>query len=181
MKYNRIIAYQKRREVYEMSNNELLQGISKLMDTKLKPIYKRFDEMETEINVRFEAVDQKFKKLEERIDQVEASLKAEISRLDVRIDQVEKNLNIKIEQVEKNLNIRIDQVEARLSVEIHNLWLVMEGEVRTDIKRIVENFPDLKKMKHTTEAIEAMKADIDIHDEVISDHSEKILKLEKIS
>lgn len=56
--------------------------------------------------------------------------------------------------------------------------LIIENEIRSDIKLLAENYmPAAKKYEREAAKIEAMQADIDVMKNVIREHSEKLQKI----
>lgn len=56
--------------------------------------------------------------------------------------------------------------------------IIIENEIRSDVKMLAENYmPAAKKYEKTTAKIEAMQADIDVIKNVIREHSEKLKKI----
>ena len=56
--------------------------------------------------------------------------------------------------------------------------IIIENEIRSDIKMLAENYmPAANKYEKATAKIEAMQADIDVMKSVIREHSEKLQKI----
>lgn len=56
--------------------------------------------------------------------------------------------------------------------------MIIENEIRNDIKLLTENYlPSAKRYEKATAKIEVMQADIDIMKKVITEHSEKLQQL----
>ena len=56
--------------------------------------------------------------------------------------------------------------------------IIIENEIRSDVKTLAENYmPAAKKYEKATAKIEAMQADIDVMKNVIREHSEKLQKI----
>lgn len=56
--------------------------------------------------------------------------------------------------------------------------IIIENEIRSDIKLLAENYmPAAKKYEREVAKIEAMQADIDVLKSVVREHSEKLQKI----
>ena len=78
--------------------------------------------------------------------------------------------DIHIEPLENEIN--------SLKDEQRRINLIIENEIRSDIKLLAENYlPAAKRYEKTTARIEAMQADIDVMKSVIREHSEKLQKI----
>ena len=85
-------------------------------------------------------------------------------------DIMDKKLDAKIQPLENEIN--------SLKDEQRRINLIIENEIRSDIKLLAENYlPAAKRYEKTTARIEAMQADIDVMKSVIREHSEKLQKI----
>lgn len=83
--------------------------------------------------------------------------------LDVKLDA-------KMQTIESDIR-HIKQEQTRINI-------IIENEIRDDIKLLAENYlPSAKRYEKATASLEAMKVDIDILKKVVSEHSEKLQKL----
>lgn len=56
--------------------------------------------------------------------------------------------------------------------------MIIENEIRNDIKLLTENYlPSAKRYEKATAKIEVMQADIDVMKKVIAEHTEKLQQL----
>ncbi|KAI4449757.1 hypothetical protein C823_004289 [Eubacterium plexicaudatum ASF492] len=83
--------------------------------------------------------------------------------------------------MEKKLDARIQPLENEiksLKDEQRRINIILENEIRSDIKMLVENYmPAAKKYTKETAKIEAMQADIEVLKSVVREHSEKLQKI----
>ena len=85
-------------------------------------------------------------------------------------DIMDKKLDAKIQPLENEIN--------SLKDEQRRINLIIENEIRSDIKLLAEHYlPAAKRYEKTTARIEAMQADIDVMKSVIREHSEKLQKI----
>lgn len=65
-----------------------------------------------------------------------------------------------------------------IKVEQTRINLIIENEIRSDIKLLTENYlPSAKRYEKTTNQIEAIQSDINILKKVVTEHSEKLKKI----
>lgn len=153
-----------------MSNDELLIQISEMFDEKLKPINKRFDQMDARLDV----METKLGQMEIRLDQ-----------MDARLDQVETRLDcmdVKIGQIEARidqLDAKIDNVREEAHSEIKYIRLLLENDVLPRLQNIESCYTDTyERYAVSTEKIDAMQRDIDILKNVVSEHSRKLQNIQ---
>ena len=83
--------------------------------------------------------------------------------------------------MDKKLDARIKPLENEIKSikdEQTRINLIIENEIRSDIKLLVENYlPAAQRYEKSTAQIEAMQADIDVMKSVIREHSEKLQKI----
>ncbi len=83
--------------------------------------------------------------------------------------------------MEKKLDARIKPLEddiKSIKAEQTRINIIIENEIRSDIKFLAENYmPAAKKYEKATAKIEAMQADIEVMKSVIREHSEKLQKI----
>ncbi len=93
----------------QMSDQELLQAISTMMDEKMDA---RFGQ----VNARFEQVDEHFGQLEARFAQMDARLDNMVTKdyLDERLYALENDLLREIDTVQEKANAHFDRVERRI-------------------------------------------------------------------
>ena len=86
-------------------------------------------------------------------------------------DIMDKKLDAKIQPLENEIN--------SLKDEQRRINLIIENEIRSDIKLLAENYiPAAKQYERDSSKIEAIQDDIEIMKKVIQEHS---LKLQNIS
>lgn len=83
--------------------------------------------------------------------------------------------------MEKKLDARINPLEddiKSINAEQTRINIIIENEIRSDIKMLAENYmPAAKKYTEETAKTEAMQADIDVLKSVVREHSEKLQKI----
>lgn len=83
--------------------------------------------------------------------------------------------------MDKKLDARIKPLEddiKSIKAEQTRINIIIENEIRSDIKMLAENYiPAAKKYAKETAKIEAMQADIDVLKSVVREHSEKLQKI----
>ena len=83
--------------------------------------------------------------------------------------------------MDRKLDARIHQLETEmqsLKNEKKRINLIIENEIRSDIKLLAENYlPAAKRYEKATAQIESMQADIEVMKSVIREHSEKLQKI----
>lgn len=85
-------------------------------------------------------------------------------------DIMDKKLEAKLQPLEE----KIESIE----YEQRRINIIIENEIRTDIKKLAENYlPAAKRYEKETAKIEAMQADIDVMKSIIREHSEKLQKI----
>ena len=114
-----------------------------------------------------EMMDSKLEPTNKRFDLLE-------SRLNNKIDQLDK----KIDGVELRLNTRIDNVEDRLGGQIRTLGIIIENEIKPQIKLLVQSYvPAAERFEKASTDIEDMKSDIRMIKKVATEHSEKMQRI----
>ena len=145
---------------------------------KLDKILLKLDIMENEIKETKEYIIGVEKRLDEKIGGVE-------ERLNEKIDRVEERLNEKIDGVEERLNEKIDGVEERLNEKIDNagnevkiVKLIIENEMRENIKRIAEGHLDVSRHVHDVmnakEEFEMLAVRVNILETAVQEINRKI-------
>lgn len=80
-------------------------------------------------------------------------------------------------KLEGNFQPLEEKIES-IEYEQRRINIIIENEIRTDIKKLAENYlPAAKRYEKETAKIEAMQADIDVMKNVIREHSEKLQKI----
>lgn len=83
---------------------------------------------------------------------------------------VEKRIKTETEPLKTDIQ-QIKDEQTRINV-------IIENEIRSDIKLLAENYlPAAKRYEKATAQIEAMQTDIDVMKSVIREHSEKLQKI----
>ena len=83
---------------------------------------------------------------------------------------VEKRIKAEIEPLKTDIQ-QIKDEQTRINI-------IIENEIRSDIKLLAENYlPAAKRYEKATAQIEAMQSDIEVIKSVIREHSEKLQKI----
>ena len=78
----------------------------------------------------------------------------------------------------KPLNEKISKLEADMNSGFTRINMVLENEIRPDIKLLAENYlPAAKRYEKATLETESMKADIELLKKVVAEHSDKLKKI----
>lgn len=85
-------------------------------------------------------------------------------------DIMEKKLDARIQPLENEIN-SLKNEQTRINI-------IIENEIRSDIKLLAENYlPAAKRYEKATARMDAMQADIEVMKSVIREHSEKLQKI----
>lgn len=83
--------------------------------------------------------------------------------------------------MDKKLDARLKPLESDIQAirnEQTRINLIIENEIRSDIKLLAENYmPAATRYEKATAQIEAMQADIDVMKSVIREHSDMLRKI----
>ena len=83
--------------------------------------------------------------------------------------------------MDKKLEARLQPLENEIEsikFEQKRINIIIENEIRTDVKKLAENYlPATKRYEKETAKIEAIEADIEVMKSVIREHSEKLQKI----
>ena len=83
--------------------------------------------------------------------------------------------------MDKKLEARLQPLENEIEsikYEQKRINIIIENEIRTDVKKLAENYlPAAKRYEKETAKIEAIEADIEVMKSVIREHSEKLQKI----
>lgn len=175
-----------------MSDNELLLAISQMMDEKFKtnlaPVYKRLDRIDERLDnleVRMESLETRMDQIEVRMDSLEArmdSLETRMYRLETRMDQLEARMD-NLETRMDNLETRMDQLEARmdsLETSVLHIELFQENKLVPRLNTIESYYvATSERYIKAADRFEAASLDITMMKKVITDHSDRIMELEK--
>lgn len=78
----------------------------------------------------------------------------------------------------KPLNQTINKIEADVRNSYNKLYVILENEIRPDIKLLAENYlPAAGRYEKALLDTENMKADIELLKKVVTEHSEKLQKI----
>jgi hypothetical protein len=78
----------------------------------------------------------------------------------------------------KPLDEKISKLEADISRGFNEINIVLENEIRQEIKLLAENYlPAAKRYEKAVLETENMKADIELLKKVVTEHSEKLQKI----
>lgn len=85
------------------------------------------------------------------------------------------------EMIDKKLKAELQPIKEDIKAirdEQTRIDLIIENEIRSDIKLLAENYiPAAKRYEKSTAKIESIQSDIDILKRVVSEHSEKLQKI----
>lgn len=85
-------------------------------------------------------------------------------------DIFDKKLKSELEPIKSDI--------AEIKSEQTRINLIIENEIRTDIKLLAENYlPAAKRYEKSIAKIESIESDIDVMKSVIREHSEKLQKI----
>ncbi len=92
-------------------------------------------------------------------------------------DIMEKKIKAEAEPIKAEIKAIKDDIET-VKNEQKRINLIIENEIRSDIRILAENYmPAAKKYEKAAAKMEAMQADIDVMKNVIREHSEKLQKI----
>ena len=78
----------------------------------------------------------------------------------------------------KPLDEKISKIEADMNHGLNKVSVILENEIRPDIKLLAENYlPAAKRYEKATLETENMKADIELLKKAVTEHSEKLQKI----
>lgn len=78
----------------------------------------------------------------------------------------------------KPLDEKISKIEADMNHGLNKVSVILENEIRPDIKLLAENYlPAAKRYEKALLETENMKADIELLKKVVTEHSEKLQKI----
>ena len=138
-----------------LGDNELLLALSEMMDNKLKSLNEKIGKIEADMNSGFD-----------KIDKIEVDMNSGFDK----IDKIEVDMNSGFD--------KIDKIEADMNSGFNRINIVLENEIRQDIKLIAENYlPAAKRYEKAVLETENMKADIELLKKVVTEHSEKLQKI----
>ena len=138
-----------------MSDNELLLALSEMMDNKLKPLNEKISKIETDMNQGFE-----------KISKIETDMNQGFDK----ISKIETDMNQGFDKINK--------IEADMNHGFNKVSVILENEIRPDIKLLAENYlPAAKRYEKALLETENMKADIELLKKVVTEHSEKLQKI----
>lgn len=147
-----------------MTNNELLLAISDMMDEKLE---KGWQPIRSDIKGLKDDVDtlkMDVKGLKDDVDTLKTDVKELRSNMDILKDNVERLKN-NVNMLNADMVI-VKNEQARIN-------LMIENEIRYDIRLLVENYlPAAKRYEKSNAWMEAMQSDINVMKGVLVEHSE---------
>jgi hypothetical protein len=78
----------------------------------------------------------------------------------------------------KPLNEKINNIETDLNNGLNKINVILENEIKPDIKLLAENYlPSAKRYEKTIMETENMKSDIDLLKKVVVEHSEILQRI----
>lgn len=90
---------------------------------------------------------------------------------------MEKKIKAETEPIRVELKTIKNDIQS-IKNEQKRINLIIENEIRSDIRTLAENYmPAAMKYEKATAKIEAMQADIDVMKSVIREHSDKLQKI----
>lgn len=85
-------------------------------------------------------------------------------------EMIDKKLKAELQPIKEDIKTIMDE-QTRID-------LVIEDEIRSDIKLLAENYlPAAKRYEKTVAKIESIQSDVDILKKVVVEHSEKLQKI----
>jgi hypothetical protein len=85
-------------------------------------------------------------------------------------DMMDKKLSAGLEPIKKDIS--------DIKNEVQKINVILENEIRPDIKLLAENYlPSAIRYEKTNEEHEAIKSDIELLKKVVTEHSEKLQKI----
>ena len=85
-------------------------------------------------------------------------------------DMLDIKLNAQLEPMKKDIN--------DIKNEIHAISIVLENEIKPDIKLLAENYlPSAIRYEKALMETESIKADIELLKKVVAEHSDKLKKI----
>ena len=85
------------------------------------------------------------------------------------------------EMIDKKLKAELQPIKEDIKAikdEQTRIDLIIENEIRSDIKLLAENYvPAAKRYEKSTATIESIQSDVNILKRVVSEHSEKLQKI----
>lgn len=113
-----------------------------------------------------EMMDNKLKPLNEKINKIEADVNHSFEKM----NKIEADMNHGFEKINK--------IEADMNQGFNKLSVILENEIRPDIKLLAENYlPAAKRYEKALLETESMKVDIELLKKVVMEHSEKLHKI----
>ncbi len=163
-------------------NKEDLLAISQLLDTKLMPIQSDVQGMKAEIQ-GLKAEQQEMKAEIQGLKAEQQEMKAEIQGLKAE----QKEMKAEIQGLKAEIQgLKAEQQEMKaeiqgLKAEQQRINLIIENEIRPDIKALAENYmPAAKKYEKATADMEGMQMDMDVMKHVVAEHNEKLKRISLI-
>lgn len=148
-----------------MTNDELLQEISKSMLLHLQPVCDRLDHIDT----RLGSLENRMGALEKRMD----ALEKRVDVLDERVGALEKRMDV----LEKRMDIlekRLDAVEKRMGkveIQIESEFMPLLREVGSYGRSVYKRYLD------STEQIDVLEKNQQVLMRIVAEHSREIQRL----
>ena len=140
-----------------MENKELLGAISQLLDEKL--------------DVKLEPIKEDISVLKKDV----SDLKEDVSVLKKDVSNLKEDMSVlkkDVSDLKEDVSCLKEDV-ARLDARQSKMELIIENEIRPDIKLLAENYvPAAQMYREQADKIEAMQTDIALMKSVIREHSE---------
>ncbi|MDI9510011.1 MAG: hypothetical protein GX319_02955 [Clostridiales bacterium] len=180
-----------------MSDNELLLALSEMIDNKLKPLNEKIGKIEADMNHGFDKVSKietdmnhgfdKVSKIEadmnhgfDKVSKIEADLNHGFDK----VSKIEADMNHgfdKVSKIEADMNhgfIKVSKIEADMNHGFNKVSVILENEIRPDIKLLAENYlPAAKRYEKALMETENMKVDIELLKKIVMEHSDKLQKI----
>ncbi len=157
-----------------MENKELLGAISQMLDEKLEPIKADISDLKEDVSGLKEDVSG----LKEDVSSLKedvSGLKEDVSGLKEDVSGLKEDVSSLKEDVSglKEDVSCLKKDVARLDARQTKMELMIENEIRPDIKLLAENYvPAAKMYREQADKIEQMQTDIALMKSVIREHSE---------
>lgn len=160
-----------------MTNDELLIAISDIMDKKFK---EELAPLKGDVQTLKDDV-QSLKGDVQTLKGDVQSLKGDVQTLKGDVQTLKgdvRTMKSKIQTLEVNVQTLNHDMQS-VKNEQKRINLIIENEIRPDIKLLIENFlPAARRYEKSADAIESIQLDMDVMKKIIREHTDK---LEKIS
>lgn len=149
-----------------MTDNELLQSISNLMDKKLEPIYNEIINLKNDM---------------EGVKQDITDVKQDIADVKQNITGVKQDITI-LKQDMKSVKKELTEFKEETKAEFNKIYIIIENEIRKNINILAENYlAAARRYEKACDQFNIIQIQVDVIDKVVTKHSGEIQQLQKIS